>query len=92
MKLLPAMMAVAFAVASFSTAAAVDTAKKDANATAPAKAVASAPKKLTAQQVKMKTCNKEAKEQKLKGADRKTFMKTCLKKDAKAAEKDTAVQ
>ena len=88
MKLLPAIMAAAFAVASFS-AVAVDTAKKDANATAPAKAVASAPKKLTAQQEKMKFCNKKAKEQKLKGADRKTFMQTCLKKDDSSTDATT---
>lgn len=36
----------------------------------------------TAQQSKMKACNKEAKAKELKGDDRKTFMSTCLKKDA----------
>ncbi len=35
-------------------------------------------KPLTAQQQKMKTCNAEAKTKALTGADRKTFMKTCL--------------
>ena len=30
------------------------------------------------QQSKMKSCNKEAAAQKLKGAERKTFMSTCL--------------
>jgi len=32
----------------------------------------------TAQQTKMGTCNADAKEKKLEGADRKAFMKTCL--------------
>jgi len=31
-----------------------------------------------AQQAKMKTCNAEAKQKALKGADRESFMKTCL--------------
>ncbi len=35
-------------------------------------------KALTPQQEKMKTCNAEAKAKALAGADRKTFMKTCL--------------
>lgn len=35
-------------------------------------------KKLTSQQMKMRTCNKEAKEKKLKGQERKDFMKSCL--------------
>lgn len=35
-----------------------------------------------AQQNKMKTCNADAKQQALKGAERKTFMKECLKNDA----------
>ena len=33
----------------------------------------------TAQQEKMKTCNKEAGEKALKGAERKKFMSECLK-------------
>jgi len=33
----------------------------------------------TTQQQKMKDCNAEAKTKALKGADRKTFMSTCLK-------------
>ncbi|WP_148716049.1 PsiF family protein [Chitinolyticbacter meiyuanensis] len=37
----------------------------------------------TAQQDKMATCNKEASAKSLKGDERKTFMSTCLKKDAK---------
>jgi len=32
----------------------------------------------TAQQEKMKACNKEAGDKKLKGDERKTFMSTCL--------------
>ena len=35
----------------------------------------------TAQQQKMKLCNQQAKEQKLKGDERKAFMSQCLKKD-----------
>ena len=34
----------------------------------------------SAQQEKMKACNGEAKEKKLKGEERKTFMSGCLKK------------
>lgn len=33
----------------------------------------------TKQQVKMANCNKDAKEKALKGAERKTFMSSCLK-------------
>lgn len=36
-----------------------------------------------AQQQKMKECNQQAKEQKLKGDERKAFMSQCLKKDKK---------
>lgn len=44
-----------------------------------------------AQQEKMKTCNKDAKEKALKGDERKAFMKDCLSKkaDAPAAAKKT---
>jgi hypothetical protein len=41
----------------------------------------SAPAFAGAQQDKMKGCNKEAKADNLKGADRKAFMRKCLKKD-----------
>lgn len=44
----------------------------DAAAAAPAK------KPLSAQQQKMKDCNADAKTKALKGAERKTFMKSCL--------------
>lgn len=37
----------------------------------------------TAQQQKMKLCNQQAKEQKLKGDERKSFMSQCLKKEKK---------
>jgi hypothetical protein len=48
----------------------------------PAAAAASTPAsdKKTAQQEKMKTCNKDAGEKKLKGNERKAFMKDCLSK------------
>jgi len=42
----------------------------------------SAPAFAGAQQDKMKACNADAKEQALKGEERKAFMKDCLKKDA----------
>jgi len=49
-------------------------------AVAPAYAAdAPAAKPLGAQQQKMKDCNAEAATKSLKGADRKTFMSTCLK-------------
>ena len=48
-----------------------------ASAPAAKPAVAASGKKM-AQQEKMKTCNKDAGEKNLKGADRKTFMKDCL--------------
>ncbi len=38
-----------------------------------------------AQQQKMKTCNAEATQKSLKGADRQAFMKTCLSGSAAAA-------
>ncbi|HWU67981.1 MAG TPA: PsiF family protein [Stenotrophobium sp.] len=47
-------------------------------------------KTLTNQQQKMKDCNAEAKGKALKGADRKAFMKTCLKKDGAAAAESAA--
>jgi psiF repeat len=42
-------------------------------------AAPAAVKKLTPQQLKMRSCNKQAKEKKLKGPERKKFMSTCLK-------------
>jgi hypothetical protein len=58
-------------------------AKPDAATAAPAPAVVAKPatasdKKLT-QQEKMKTCNKDAGDKKLKGDERKKFMSDCLK-------------
>ncbi len=44
--------------------------------------VVSAPVFAGAQQDKMKACNADAKQQALKGAERKAFMKNCLKKEA----------
>ena len=41
---------------------------------------ADAPATKTAQQNKMTTCNKEAGDKKLKGDERKAFMKDCLSK------------
>lgn len=38
-----------------------------------------------AQQAKMKTCNAEAKQKALKGAERQSFMKTCLSGGSAAA-------
>jgi hypothetical protein len=50
---------------------------------APAPAKTASAKK--SQQEKMKACNAEAKTKSLKGAERKTFMSTCLKGDAAPA-------
>jgi len=41
-------------------------------------------KPLTPQQQKMRDCNAEAKEQALKGDERKVFMKECLRNDGAA--------
>ena len=49
--------------------------KKPAEKSAPPAAV----KKVSPQQSKMRACNKEAKEKKLKGEERKKFMSACLK-------------
>ena len=47
---------------------------------------------LTPQQEKMKTCNTEAKTDKLSGTDRKSFMSECLKADATSARKTLTAQ
>lgn len=47
---------------------------------------------LTAQQEKMKTCSTEAKTEKLKGTDRKTFMSECLKTDGETAKRTLTTQ
>ena len=60
-----------------------------APATAPGKKAAS-PAQL-AQQEKMKTCNKEAKEKALKGDERKAFMKKCLSGKTSGAPATTTV-
>jgi len=56
-------------------------------ATAPATSPVAGPtaKANTAQRQKMKSCNTQATGKKLKGADRKAFMSTCLKGDAAPA-------
>ena len=48
---------------------------------------AAAAKPANSQQEKMKSCNAEATTKGLKGADRKTFMSTCLKGSGAAASK-----
>lgn len=48
-------------------------------------AYAAEEKKATPQQERMKACNKEAGEKKLKGDERKTFMSGCLKGESAAA-------
>ena len=60
-----------------------------APATAPGKKAAS-PAQL-AQQEKMKTCNKEAKDKALKGDERKAFMKKCLSGKTSGAPATTTV-
>jgi len=52
--------------------------------TAGASAMSDAKSAKTTQQEKMKSCNADAKTKGLKGADRKTFMKTCLSGSASA--------
>jgi hypothetical protein len=44
-----------------------------------------APAKTNSQREKMKSCNKEATGKGLKGADRKSFMSTCLKGGSEAS-------
>ena len=75
-KLLSLLVAAAFATASV-TAMAQD--KKDT----PKKEPTAAQKK---QQERMKQCNAQADDKKLKGDDRKKFMSGCLKPPAKKAE------
>ncbi|MCR4303284.1 MAG: PsiF family protein [Gallionella sp.] len=83
-KLLSVLVAALFTAGTFSAVAA-DTAMAPAKpAAAPAaKTAPAAPKKVTAQQAKMKRCNMEAKEKDLHKAERKAFMKSCLKKEKK---------
>lgn len=57
-------------------------AEPKAAASAPAAAKKTPSEKQAKQQKRMKTCNKEAGEKKLKGAERKTFMGGCLKGEA----------
>lgn len=57
-------------------AASPATPAKPASAATPATPAIPAAK--STQQNKMKTCNKEAADKKLKGDERKAFMKTCL--------------
>lgn len=62
--------------ASAATPATPATPGKAASATTPATPAVPAAK--SSQQNKMKTCNKEAGDKKLKGDERKAFMKSCL--------------
>jgi hypothetical protein len=48
------------------------------DAAVPERASKAAPNQAPAQRNKMKTCNAEAKTKQLKGAERRTFMKSCL--------------
>ena len=66
-----------------------------------AEAVGKSGKPLTTQQLRMKNCNADAREQALKGDERKAFMSTCLKggsnglaarEDAKPAATPSAAQ
>ena len=85
-KLLSVMIAAAFAAVTFSAVAAdaamAPAAKPAAAKPAMEKAAPAASKKANPQHTKMKNCNMEAKEKGLKKAERKAFMKSCLKKDA----------
>lgn len=76
-KLLPLL---GFCLCLSSTFAAGQTAPAAVASQATSPAASAAPSdKRKAQQTKMKTCNKEAKAKALKGAERKAFMKDCLK-------------
>lgn len=69
-----------FALASVLAFAASGAFAQDAGSAAQSKSG----KPLTAQQMRMKNCNAEAKSQALKGDERKAFMSTCLKSQGKA--------
>ncbi len=81
-KLLPLLGLCLSLGSAFAAGEAAPAAASQATLTTPpvASASAAAPSdKRKAQQAKMKTCNQEAKAQALKGAERKAFMKDCLK-------------
>ena len=59
---------------------AADTSEKKAPVAASKSAKKEPSEKQKAQQDKMRSCSKEAKEKGMKGAERKTFMKDCMKK------------
>jgi hypothetical protein len=66
-----------------------------AKPTTPPPATTAAPaakKPLTAQQQKMSDCSKEAKAEKLAGAKRTGFMKSCLSSDPETAKKTLTAQ
>lgn len=58
----------------------------------PVAAMAADEKPMTPQQQKMATCNKDAGDKKLAGADRKKFMSECLKGSGAAGEKKMTAQ
>ena len=58
----------------------------------PVAAMAADEKKLTPQQQKMATCNKDAGDKKLAGDERKKFMSDCLKADSGQGEKKMTAQ
>jgi hypothetical protein len=58
----------------------------------PVAAMAADEKKLTPQQQKMSTCNKDAGDKKLAGDERKKFMSECLKADSGTGEKKMTAQ
>ncbi len=61
-------------------------------ATATAPQATTAKKPLTPQQQKMSDCSKEAKAEKLAGAKRTAFMKSCLSSDPETAKKTLTAQ
>lgn len=63
----------------------MSTCLKAGSTAATAAPAAAAPSAKQAQQDKMKTCNADAKTKALKGAERKTFMSSCLKGNAATA-------
>ncbi|HZO00523.1 MAG TPA: PsiF family protein [Burkholderiales bacterium] len=82
-KLLSVIVAALFAAASVNTIAQEKKAEKPAAEKSAKKEPTEAQKK---QQERMKACNTQADDKKLKGDDRKKFMSGCLKPPAKKSE------
>ncbi len=97
-KLLSTLIAVVFATVTYSAVAAdASTAAAPAatTTTTTTTTVTAAPKKhkkhkMSAKEMKMASCKKDAKAQKVKSADRKSFIKDCMSKEDEPAAKEEA--